>query len=201
MHRIVPLLLLAAACALPARAQMPGTIPRDARRPELPPATRAGRFEGTWFREEPRHRIALQVRRRDTDGAWQVRLFWDTRDGFSVDTNWEEVHEFRYRGFPGLIELRVDQQRSTPDRLVVHFRRQQDGARKSRLLQEGDAVLRRGGRAGRSLVWTIEDFHQRITVGEPIGPYEEDTRDEHLFQWWIFRKESERLIPWDEIHW
>jgi len=199
--RRLALLPLLALLALPALAQMPGAIPRDQRRPHLPRETTAGRFEGTWFRVEPRHRMALQVRRAPGSGEWQVRLYWDTRDGFEIDTAWETVHEFNYKGYPGVLELRVDQERSTPNRLVVHYRREQDGARKSHLLQEGEAVLRRGGRNGRSLVWTIEDLHQRVTIGEPIGPYEETARDEHLFQWWIFQKEAERLVPWDEIHW
>lgn len=178
-----------------APAQAPA--PRGAVKLEIPPAVSAGRFEGTWYRVEAGMKQGLVLRR--VNGAWQARFYWETRDNFELDTNWESHHAFTYRGLPGTIELTSLPERSTPDRLVFRYDRQQKGANNAELHESGEVALYRAV-DGRTLVWLVEPLRTVVSIPDPIAPYEAaEPREETKV--WIFMKAAERELLWDEIFW
>ncbi len=165
-----------------------------------PPETTAGSFTGTWTRVEPGQRQALQIRQAG-DGRFEVRFYWWTADDFLLDTGWEVEHEYRWRGFPGTLAIRIDQERSTPDRLVGRWERRQQGADKSRLREEGPLTIYRTGDNGWKLAMVIDPLTIEASVDEPIAPYESAGRERTTRRVWIMRRVARRLIAWDEIPW
>jgi hypothetical protein len=166
-----------------------------------PDETAAGGFEGTWYRIDPDNHQAVQFRRGPNGKGWEVRFYWQTTmDQFQIDTNWRTRTEFAFKGYPGARVLDVDQKKSTPSRILIHYHRDQDGADKSHLTEEGDVLVYRAGE-GRNLVWRQEPLRTKVKISEPIAPYEEDGANTEQQRLWIFMKASRRLIPWDEIPW
>ena len=170
-----------------------------ARRVEPPAATSDGRFEGTWYRLEPGMKQVVQLRRGAND-AWEIRFIWESRDELRIDTGWKPRVEFTVRGMAGSFELALVQPRSDAPRLVCRYRLDQDGARKSHLIEEGDVALYRAG-DGRSLVWLQDPLTTKVEIPDPIAPYEADGQHEEQQRLWIFMKASNRVIEWDEIPW
>ena len=166
---------------------------------EAPPLTADGVFSGTWRRVAAGERQAVQLRR-DADGRWEVRLFWSTGSNFLLDTEWETRHEMTLQGYPSSIEIQVDPERSTDEKIVATYRRQAEGERGSKLIETGTLEIFRATRGGRLLVWQIDPLHREVSVAEPLYPdeghHEEDTR-----QLWIMEKIANRLVPWDDIPW
>lgn len=187
---IASLLLLA--LSLPADAGGKTSI-------RVPTATSVGEFTGTWARVEPGQRHALWIRQQN--GEWQARLYWRVAEGFSVDTEWKQRTEFDYRGFPGSIELRVDNQRSTDDRLLVAYKRTQSGEKGSLLVEQGELNLFRSSYNGRALVWQIDPLQRRLTVEQAMTPEEEDSGIVETQQVWTFMKHSIRMLLLDELYW
>ncbi|RMG45748.1 MAG: hypothetical protein D6718_06680 [Acidobacteria bacterium] len=177
--------LLALLAASPAAAQ--------------PAAVAAGRFVGSWSRVEPGQRMALLIDR-DASGAFKLRFYWH-RESLDVDTAWQERTEYVYKGYPGAIELEVDQERSDDTHLFVRYHREQRGPRQALLTEDGTLELFRIGRFGRTLVWRISPVTRRLTVGEPLSPAEADSGPMLDSIEWHFNKEAERLLEWDEFYW
>lgn len=193
--RLAAILAACAALGGPADAQAPAA--RAAGRLEIPPPVGEGRFEGTWYRVEMGMKQGLALRR--VNGAWQARFFWETNENFSIDTRWESVHTFSYRGRPGTLELSYVADRSTPERLVFRYDRRQEGGKGSELHESGTLALYRAV-DGRTLVWLIDPLRTVISIPDPIAPYEAaEPRDETKA--WIFMKAAERELQWDEIYW
>lgn len=158
------------------------------------------RFSGTWARISIGEKQAVLIRKAGDGTTWQLRLIWKNSEGFEIDTNWDERHEYTYKGYPGIVELKIDQERSSDDRLVVNYFREQQGARKSTMTESGDLVVYRSGTRGRQLVWFQEKLVQDVAVGEALYPDEQLRRftDRRL---WLFEKSAERALQWDEIYW
>lgn len=167
--------------------------------PKLPQVTDKDSFTGTWSRVEPGQRHALWIRKEK--GNWQVRLFWMTADGFRLDTNWDERHEFTYKGFKAFIEMKVNKKKSTDDRLHVEFFRESSGARGSLYTERGDLIIERAGFDGRTLIWKIDPLIERVRIAEALTPDEEDSGDIQSKRAWTFQKQSVRQLLWDEIYW
>lgn len=189
MRRLALALLLL--CAL--------TLPPAWANPPEPAKVSAGDFEGTWFRVQRGERQALQIRRAES-GAYEINFYWWTNQGFEIDTDFAQKHEFAYRAFPGSLELVVDRDATSDDELVARFERKQAGARGSLLTESGEVRIYRTG-DGRKLVWLQDPMHVQITVAEPITPKETEgvARDES--RKWIFRRVARRMVSWDEIPW
>ncbi len=164
----------------------------------LPVETDRGRFEGTWYRVEPGVKQAIQIR--NENGRWELRFYWKTSKDFEVDTEWNERTEFTYQGFPGVLTIAIDQEKSTKDRIYARLERSQLGASGARLEESGDLEIYRA-EIGRKLIWTSYPYQRRVSLAEPLTPDEADgiTREEHYLL--RFLKESERIVAWDEIHW
>lgn len=167
--------------------------------PRVPAQTSEGRFEGTWVRIEPGERHGIQLRRGE-EGRWQVRLYWYVANEIEIDTQWKSRHDYAYQEFPGFIELSVDEERSTPDKLVVNYRREADGRRGAHMVETGDITLTRGGTDGRTLAWVQDPLVRVIDVADALYPDEQRQRTETR-KVWLFHKQSERDIPWDEVYW
>ncbi len=193
-------LALLAACALLATLGPAAIEPAHAALPEIPPPSAAGRFEGTWFRQEPGSKQVVWIRQAEKSGPLEIRLSWWTDQGLEFDSDWKSRAEFSYRGFQGLLELAVDRKRSTPDQLLVRYRREQDGVRSSHLVETGDVRLQRVGDKGWELLWIQDPMKSVVTVAEPLEPGQERTEKDGQ-RLWLFQKASDRLLPLDEIPW
>lgn len=172
-------------------------IEREGPRPPHP--TDRGRFEGTWARVEPGQRQGVQLRRAE-DGTWDIRLFWQLVGKVRIDTGWEERHEYEFRGHPGFIELDVRESESTEDRLVVSYRREAEGERNAHMVETGDVEIYRSGVDGRGLVWVQERLVREMLVGDALYP-DEQKQTSVRKKVWLFHKQSERIIPWDDVYW
>ena len=168
--------------------------------PEIPPPSTAGRFEGTWFRQEPGAKQVVWIRQAGKSSAFEVRLYWWTDQGLEFDSDWKTHAEFSYRSFQGLFDLAVDRKASTPDQLVVRYRREQDGVRRSHLVETGDVRLQRVGDLGWELLWVQDPMKSVVTVGEPLEPGQARTEKDGQ-RIWLFQKASHRVLPYDEIPW
>lgn len=168
---------------------------------EVPPSTDAGTFEGTWFRVEPGQRQALQIRKSASGEGYEVRLYWWTGEDFSVDTEWRAETRYVWRAYPGLLKVEPLSAESNRDELVFLWMRDQEGTRASHLIESGTARVFRTGQDGRKLAFVIDPLIERVTVGEPIAPYEGDVRERTTKRVWIMLKVANRLVPWDEIPW
>jgi len=188
---VVVVVALAGAAALAAK----GTI-------EVPPRSSDGTFEGTWYRVEPGWKQVLQFRRAggQADAPWEVRLRWQTGAGFDIDTGWQSRTEFTFNGFPGLLLLQPDPARSGDDEVVLGYHREQDGARKMHLVEEGEARVFRA-HEGRGLVWLQDPLTTSVVLGEPMYPDEVQDKPRREQRVWIFMKASNRIIEWDEVPW
>ncbi len=205
----------------PAFAQAPGTIqPRvspaekgktaaerkrlarrgSSQRLKAPAPSSAGHFTGTWSRIAPGERHALHLRKNPQTGDWEIRLYWHTSHDFDIDTQWKAHHEFIYQGYAGVLEIKVDQKRSTDDRIVASYMRRQAGERGSELIETGEISIYRANILGRTLVWLQEPLIQEVRVKDTLYPDEEFKRFENR-RIWIFDKAAERFIAWDEIYW
>jgi hypothetical protein len=193
-------LSLLAACALALTIGPPAIGPAGAALPEIPPPSAAGRFEGTWFRQEPGAKQVVWIRQVRKSGPPEVRLYWWTDQGFEFDSDWKTRAEFAYRGFAGSLELTVDRKASTPEQVLVRYRREQDGIRTSHLTETGDVRLQRLGDMGWELVWIQNPMKTLVTVGEPLEPGQERVEREGN-RIWVFQKASHRILPLDEIPW
>jgi hypothetical protein len=195
-----PLLVLLCCLLVLAPAALAQKAPKKKRigKLEVPPATERGSFTGTWYRVQPGQRQALQVREAPGGEGYELRLYWRGGEGFEVDTGWSPRHEFVYRGFPGLIVL---EPRELGDgRFVLEWRREQEGARGSKMVETGDVEIFRV-EDGRKLVWLQRPLHRKVTVAEPMAPHELKPHEEEDERIWIMRKATRRLVPWDEIPW
>lgn len=176
----------------------PAVAQENVRR-HVPPTTTEGSFQGTWYRIEPSQRQALQMRQNDA-GEWELRFYWTTDLGLEIDTEWAERHEFTYEGFPGAIELEIDEERSTSDELFVRYERRQAGERDTSLVETGEVRIFRSG-GGLKIVWLQDPVRLEAKIGEPIAPYEEDVVRRESTRLWIMNRAARRLIAWDEIPW
>ena len=193
-------LALLAACALLVMLGPAAIAPARAALPETPPPSAAGRFEGTWFRQEPGAKQVVWIRQVGKSKAFEVRLSWWTDQGLEFDSDWQPRTEFSYRGFQGLFELAVDRKASTRDQLLVRYRREQDGVRSSHLVETGDVRLQRVGDMGWELLWIQDPMKSVVTVGEPLEPSQARTEKDGQ-RIWLFQKASHRVLPYDEIPW
>jgi len=128
----------------------------------------------------------------------EIRLYWWTDQGFEFDSDWKPRAEIDYRGFAGHLEMNVDRKASTPDQLLIRFRREQDGVRSSHLVETGDVRLQRLGDMGWELVWIQDPLKTLVTVGEPLEPGQERVEKDGQ-RLWVFQKASHRQLPLDEI--
>lgn len=193
-------LALLAACALAATLLPPAVGPARAGLPEIPPPSAAGRFEGTWFRQEPGSKQVVWIRQAGRSKPPEVRLYWWTDQGLEFDSDWKARADFSYRGFPGLFELAVDRKASTPQLLVMRYRREQHGVRASHLVETGDVRLQRLGDMGWELAWVQDPMKSVVTVGDPVEPSQARTEKDGN-RVWVFQKASHRVLPLDEIPW
>ena len=193
-------LALVAALVLAATVGPPAIGPARAGLPEIPAPTAAGRFEGTWFRQEPGAKQVVWFRQAGKSRPPEIRLYWWTDQGLEFDSGWRSRAEFSYRGFPGLFELAVDRKASTAEQLLVRYRREQDGVRSSHLVETGDVRLQRVGDMGWELVWIQDPMKSVVTVGEPLEPGQARTEKDGN-RIWVFQKASHRVLPLDEIPW
>jgi hypothetical protein len=191
-------LLATAAAALVVAALAIG--PARAALPEIPPPSSAGRFEGTWFRQEPGAKQVVWIRQAGRSKPPEVRLYWWTDQGFEFDSQWKARAEIDYRGFAGHVEMNVDRKASSPDQVLVRYRREQDGIRTSHLVETGDVRLQRLGDMGWELVWIQDPLNTLVTVGEPLEPGQERVEKSGQ-RLWVFQKASHRQLPLDEIPW
>jgi hypothetical protein len=188
------------ACALLAMLGPAAIAPARAALPETPPPSAAGRFEGTWFRQEPGAKQVVWIRQAGKSRTLELRLYWWTDQGLEFDSGWKPRAEFSYRGFPGLFELAIDRKASSPEQLLLRYRREQHGARTSRLVETGDVRLQRTGDMGWELVWIQDPMKTVVTIGEPLEPGQERTEKDGK-RIWVFQKASHRVLPFDEIPW
>ncbi|MDQ7006128.1 MAG: hypothetical protein Q9Q40_02740 [Acidobacteriota bacterium] len=175
------------------------TRKRRGARLEAPPLTAEGVFTGTWRRVAPGERQALHLRRGEDD-QWELRLYWTAGSTFQLDTQWETRHEMLVQGYPSFIEIRVDPERSSDERIIASYRREAEGQRGSKLVETGTLEIFRATRGGRLLVWQIEPLHREVTVADPLYP-DEARHQEDSRQIWIMEKIANRLVPWDDIPW
>lgn len=195
--------LLAFAATLGLFATLPGErLVRSALAglPEIPPPSSGGRFEGTWFRSEPGAKQVLWLRREARGKGYELRLYWSTDQGLEFDSGWKTRAEFTYRGFPGAFDLAIDRQASSADGLLLRYRREQEGARGSRLVETGDVRIQRMGDKGWELAWIQQPLKSVVTVAEPIEPDQARVEKESE-RVWVFLKASHRILPLDEIPW
>jgi hypothetical protein len=193
-----PLLTLCVACLL---AGLGPAVASDIEHegPRAPAPTDQGRFEGTWVRIEPGERHGVQLRRAE-DGSWDIRLYWVVEGELTVDTDWKPHHDYEFRGYPGFFELDVIEAQSSEDELIVDYLREAEGERDAHMVETGDVTLYRSGGDGRTLVWVQKQLVREVEVGDALYPDEAHQRTVKR-KVWVFRKESERNIPWDDVYW
>jgi hypothetical protein len=167
--------------------------------PRAPAPTERGRFEGTWVRVQPGERHGVQLRQTE-DGTWEMRLYWEVIGELEIDTAWKPHHEYVYNGHPGFFELEVLDEKSNEDRLIVSYRREAEGSRNAHMVETGDITLYRGGVEGRTLVWIQDPLVREIHVADALYPDEADSRSERR-KVWLFHKQTQRNIPWDDVYW
>lgn len=166
---------------------------------EPPPAVNRGNFQGSWVRMEPGNKQLLQIRKNEA-GQYEIRLCWKTGQGLDIDTNWHKHTDFLYQELPGFLELEIDAARSTANKLIVTFKREQDGAGGRHLSETTEAVLYRTG-SGYSLAWLQEPLVSLTTFKEPKSFFEADGVREESQRLWVFLKETNRIVPLDELTW
>jgi hypothetical protein len=199
MQTILRSLLVALSSAGLLATVAPPAAGQEREGPRPPGQTDRGRFEGTWVRVEPGERHGVQLRRAD-DGAWEVRLYWEVVGEIKIDTAWERHHDYVYNDYPGFFELDVLEEKSDDDRLIVSYRREADGRRNAHMVETGDITLYRGGVEGRTLVWIQDPLVRTVEVADALYPDEAENRTERR-KVWLFHKQTERTIPWDEVYW
>lgn len=200
-RRLIALAVLsAAAIGVPeAQAQAKDNI-RPKAIASIPDPTTVGNFAGTWTRQEPGWQQVIQLKRDAAGTGWELTFRWQIEGGVAIDTNWQPRHEFRYEGFPGVFELTLDRARSTDDQLILNYRRDQQGAKGTRLLETGEVRLYRTGE-GSHLAWVQDPLDMKITFDEPLTPDEEAGRVRQQRRVWQFAQQSSRLLEPDEIQW
>lgn len=171
---------------------------RRGSRLEPPHLTTAGRFAGTWHRIAPGERQAIQLRQNEK-GEWEIRLYWRSGDDFLLDTNWEPHHPLTLRGYPASIDIVVDQEHSTPDKIVGRYHLEAAGERDSKMVEDGPFEIFRGS-DGRLLTWNVDPLERVITVADALYP-DEVEHEVTTRKLWIFVKTAERLLEWDDIPW
>lgn len=176
-----------------------GAGPASYNRVDPPPAASRGKFQGSYIRVEPGNKEVLQIRK-NAAGQFEIRLFWKTEQGLDIDTNWQKRTDFLFKEFPGSLELEIDTARSTDEKLVVKFKREQDGTGGRHLSETTEAVLFRTG-SGHSLVWLQEPLVSLTTFKDPKSFFEADGIREEGQRLWIFSKETNRIVPLDELPW
>lgn len=194
------LALLGALGLLAAVPGLPLVLPALAGLDEIPPPSPDGRFEGTWFRSEPGARQVVWLRHDGRGKSYELRLYWSTDQGLEFDSGWKTRAEFTYRGFAGLFDLEIDRKASSSDLLLLHYRREQDGARGSHLVETGDVRLQRVGDMGWELAWIQQPLKSVVTVAEPVEQEQARVEKEGERRW-LFLKASHRILPLDEIPW
>lgn len=188
--RALVFLPLLAGFSLPAPAQ--GQAPPD--------PVSAGKFEGTWYRVEGSGlRQGIQLRRTPDGGSWEMRFYWWVIGGFSFDTEWTGSTEYSVKDWPARVKFSFVKEKSTADRLVFQWRREQNGPRQTVITEEGEGELFRSG-LGDSLVFRLDPLTVTQTVGEPLTPDEEHSQ-KTTRRVLIFMKAAHRLINWDEVPW
>ncbi|UCF68868.1 MAG: hypothetical protein JSV80_06160 [Acidobacteriota bacterium] len=163
-------------------------------------ATSEGSFTGTWSRVDIAQRQAVQIRRDPATGQWQLRLYW-RRGDIEIDTAWQTRHEYLNKGFLGAIEIEIDQERSSDDRLFARYHREQRGTRDSLMTEDGELQVYRSDEFGRTLVWYLPDLTRRVTIGEALTPDEADSGPLSAPYVRYFEKQAKRMLLWDEIYW
>lgn len=171
-----------------------------AARVDPPAKVDAGRFVGTWIREQPRWQQVVMLRRAQAKAPWEIRFQWEVTDEVTIDTNWKSHSEYQYRGFPGTVDLTFVRGRSNETQLWFHYRREQKGPHASSLVEEGDLTLYRSA-SGRHMVWLQEPLKITSTIGEPQTPEESTPVMKEEQRLWIFQKAAERMLFPDELPW
>ncbi|MDH3283595.1 MAG: hypothetical protein OEQ13_02550 [Acidobacteriota bacterium] len=175
---------------------------RRTTRPLQPPvATDEGSFAGTWSRVEGKLRMALQLRKASRRSGWELRYMWMIDRDQLLDTAWQTLTEFEYRGYPGSLRIEIDRKRSDDARIVASWKREQHGPRGSLLTETGALVLYRTGERGERLFWQQDEVTRRATVEEPLLPEEAEGAEVTTKIQQLFVRQSVRLLHWDEIYW
>jgi len=189
--RLVPhcaaalLLLVLASAPVPAQTD-PRMYPGNSA-VEVPPATEAGSFAGTWIYASRDARVAIWITQ--VDGRWELRYrYFSTAFPEGFETDWHGHAEYFVREFPGVFDLTLNER--SDDRLAGTWNWTLDlpGAARG---EHASVELFRSGN-GLTLILHFENFaYERREATR--------TRRAEAEQIWSFRKASNRLVLWDEL--